>query len=177
MVTVEAQEVQDFKERVQAIKTEIEQARAQYIIARAEQETTEQIDQESKKAVLNQHEFKNEENGTRILRPIEDYNMNDQDFKKYSKLVHAERTKRGLKITGYTGKDNKKNPPWNTTSDYKTRPALKQAENAIIKLALETLNPKMKKDLKNIEIYPKQRKKLIDLFMRLNINEARTCTN
>lgn len=174
-----------FRKGIKEHKAEFEEKRHVYLIAGAYHETVKKIDRDSKQAVLDAHVFKisSEEKETRkkykeenlsehITRPEDDYLMSDEDFKVYSKLVHKERTKRGLKVESWTDSRGQTVPAWNTTSDYKSREALKKAEKDFLEVVFKILPEKMSKEFRDSMHFLDVKKKVLDLSLRLDTEKG-----
>lgn len=137
------------------MKQQIKQAQKEYMRALASFQASQQIDKEAKEKVLSENIFVDEETGERLIKAISDFRMSDADFSKYIELCATERVKLGLDI------------PAEYTADYQTRPALKEAENKLIEIAV-ALTPKQHKDaIKKASRNWKYREELIDLTLRL----------
>lgn len=142
-----------------------EKSRSELMAAMAVQQVNKDISQKSKESVLKNHIFKVSRNNRelsgrelRILTPRRDFLMGEEDFKTYCKLVHEERTKRGLII-----------PHWDLTADYKSLKVLTDAENDFIDICLKMLPEVLRKDLKGIKtgMYD-VRKRFLDINLRLD---------
>ncbi len=148
---------------------QVKTATANYLIAKAIHETNKQIDLKSKKEALAEREFYNND-GERVTNPNRDYNIKDDDYKDFLILVDQKRRAKGLKLP-YEKYSWAVNEPWNLTSDCESRPALKLAEDELIKahfkIIPEELANELKKGLHMISI----RKELIDTFLKLNLKE------
>lgn len=138
-----------------------------YIIAKAYQETIEQIDTESKQSVLNDVVFnydkrweikEGKENKKRITDPRHDYLMSDKDSLDYYDFCHVERTKRGLKI-----------PDAHTSSDFESWKLLRLAKDNLIDYALSILPEPLKTDMVNVKKSYKYEQKFLELICKLNI--------
>ncbi len=96
-----------------------------YMKAKAMYETVREIENECKAKVLASREFYTEpdenEVPERITSPSGDFMMNDSDFTVYCQLVWEELKKHNVRV-----------PDYNTTADYETRPALREAEKTLI---------------------------------------------
>lgn len=132
-----------------------------YAQAKAENERVKQLTNTIKDKILKDNVFVSADNdpvepGERITNHNGDFTMSETEFERYCKLVHTEQIKAGLDV-----------PDWNTTEDWKTRPALRKAEDDLIDYGLsriqveESTKNKMKREY---DI----RQKMIDLAMRLD---------
>jgi hypothetical protein len=140
--------------------TELKRAQREYRKAKTENDRVLSIEEKAKTIVLQNNIFAEEETGKRITKPSRDYLMSDGDFKKFIDLCYIERKKLGLDV-----------PAENTAYCY-TLPALKQAEDNLLDLALQIL-PKVHQGINLHEKLAiarnhwKYRQEFIDLTMQL----------
>ena len=152
-------------------------ARKAYIYAKALNELVLQIDNESKQEVLNEHIFlygdegvDECERGTRITKHNQDYNMSNEDFIKFLKLVHKKRVEKGL-VLPYTKYSWAVDKPWNLSADCETRETLKAAENLFIDVSLKLLPKTLSEKLEGVKTpyIMKIRNKFIETNLRLKL--------
>jgi len=152
---------------IKTLKSLLVKAQKGYIIAKAENETVKQIEEESKVKVLKENIFltaDHEEAGEeqqRILKSNGDYHMNDEDFTKYCKLCLIEYLKNGLDV-----------PDFNTTPDYLTRKTLMIAEEKLLNVGIEVIvknKDARREDLEKIKDHYEARKTMIELTLSLDL--------
>lgn len=139
------------------MKKRLETLQMNYILAKAENETVKEIDKESREKILAEHAFYDTKTDKRITNPDHAYCMGDTEFEEYCKLAHEERTRRGLNI-----------PDWNTTADYKTRKALKKAEDDLIRFSIDIVPEGLKSNIADAGKHWKYRYEVVELIMRLD---------
>ncbi len=137
--------------------TELKRLQREYRTAKTEHERTEKISQSSKNKILRENIFADELTGERILCHKSDFMMDDESFRTYCDLVFAETTRRGLVI-----------PNADTTADYKTRPALRQAEENLLDFAIDRVLPKaQREDFIQVKEHYNYRDDMLKLTMQL----------
>lgn len=144
-----------------ANENRFKKAQESYKKAYAEQLRVENIDKQAKNIVLKNNKFYTEDEGDRIINPEKDYLMSDADFNTYFELVHKERNRLGLDI-----------PNSSLSSDYKSRVALRKAEDELLSCAKtfaiaaipDMSNYYWKKLINKVDT----RKKLLELTFKLN---------
>lgn len=156
------------------------QAKKQYLIALALNETNLSIDNEAKTETLRETAFfafdKDAKEGEleleRITDPERDYKLSESEFKKYLKLVHHKRLLKGL-ILPYHKYDWAKDEPSNLCADCETAPLLRLAEKAFIQASLNIVPESLRKHLKHITGMQNFRlqQKFIDINIRLEVGE------
>ena len=163
------------------------EARKNYVLAFAINETNIKIDEESKQETLKENNFyayraslkKSSERlfneyGKKITNPNQDYNMNDQDFKEYSIIADKKRKLKGLKLP-YHKYEWAINDNWNLTADVESRPILMAAKRVFIRASLNILPQPLKTQLKQLDSdYHIQQEKFIDINLRLDLKENLT---
>jgi hypothetical protein len=142
-------------------KTNFKKAQREYNRIKTEHERVLAIDQRSKNKVLTDNVFYSEEDNKRITNCNSDFLMSEEDFTNYCKLVFAENIKAGLNI-----------PNYETTADYKTFKALKQAEDNLLIAGLEIIPNNLKSEkvtLQEVKNHYKYREKMLDIMQRVAI--------
>lgn len=139
-------------------RRELARLQREYLRAKAADEAVKELEKQVKQHILKEFKFYTEEGSERITDPREDYLMSDTDFEKYCKLVYEAGKAVGIE-----------KPDWNTKADYKTRPALKAAEDALLKFGIDIVPPAMasKNELVIASRHWKHRGEMLDLVARL----------
>ena len=159
-------------------KTGLEQfneARKNYILALAIDETNKQIDNDSKQEILNENVFLFgresicQEVGQRITKQELSYNLSDEDFKQFSILVDERRKEKGLKLN-YNKFEWAIKEPWNLSSDAESRTIREEAEKVFVKAIMDILPDELSEDIKPIIKKPwrEEYKKLLDISLNLD---------
>jgi hypothetical protein len=154
------------------MKRKFSPAQMNYMKAKAYHETIKDIEAKVKTKVLAEQVYMSEdvivdgellEKSHRITRPTADFMMSETDFTEYCKLCFEKYKKAGLDV-----------PDYNTTPDYKSFQALKEAEKALIEWGYSVIQklPQYKNNEKDLAMLKersswdlKVRDKLIELTM------------
>lgn len=153
-------------------------ARKLYFIALAMNETNLDIDNKSKGEVLKENEFYfNSESicqkkGSRLIDHKLDYNLSETEFKRYLKLVHKKRLKKGLKLPynkfKWSIKEN-----WNLTADCETSTILNKARKNLIECGINILPEPLYSEFKKLNILKNysNSKKVLNIMLKLDLGE------
>jgi len=130
-----------------------------YLKAKAEHDKVVEIDRKVRNKVLAESEFISIDTGERITSHLSDYQMADDVFPAYCDQVYREGLEHGLDL---------RDP--NTVADYRTRPALRKAEDNLLNFAIfEILPAEQRKDFMDVRDHWKYREKMLELTARLAI--------
>ncbi len=137
------------------MKIRLKKAQAQYTLALSAHEAAMEIGHKASLSVLNSTVFTNEETGERITNPKRDFLMGDSDFDRYVELTNKEMRKLGHVV------------PLGNTATHETWPALKQAEDELISIAIAITPASVRGGLERARNHYKYRGELVDLTYRL----------
>lgn len=137
---------------------ELDRLQVAYLAAKFADDMVKEIDRKCCKRVLARRPYFSTFDGTRITNPDHSYHMTDEDFDGYLREVFAEHKKAGLTT-----------PNYETTADYATWPARKQAEKELIAFGLKIAPAHMREDLGKVAGDLEGRKKMIELLLRLDL--------
>lgn len=146
-----------------AEKREHRRLLTEYQAAKAANERAEQIDFAAKQQVLAAGDYRSRYTGERVTDPRQDYHIWSEDdltaFTDFCNKVHDVRTAMGLVIKGAE-----------FCADYKTRPALHAAEEALLKWAAQFMtDPKVRANMPNALRHPQIGPKMIAALTSLTL--------
>jgi len=133
-------------------------AQIKYMEAKAMHETIKKLEKQAKVKILRENLFYTKlieeeialgEKVERILDPISDFRMSEEDFITYCKLTHAEYIRLGINV-----------PDYNTTADHKSRKDLRNAQKELLEWGHN--------QVKKLPQYKNCQKEIQNLFARAN---------
>lgn len=140
------------------LSPELNRLQVAYLAAKVADDLVKEIDRKCCERVLARRPYISTYDGTRITDPDHSYHMTDEDFDGYLREVFAEHQKAGLTT-----------PDYETTADYATMPARKQAEKDLIAFGLKIAPAHIRKDLELVAEDMEGRKKMLELLLRLDL--------
>ena len=128
-----------FKKNINSNKSLLKQVKDNYLKSLALYETEEEISKEIHEEILKENVFNSKyKTERRITKKEQDFNMSEEDFKKYLKLVHKRFIEKGFK-----------NHKENLVFSYKSFELLQETKKQLINAFLEVIPKEIKKDLIN----------------------------
>ena len=88
------------KQQITGMPKRVQMALLKVIVARANWQTVNDTDNESKAEILSENVYIEEESGERITEPRGDFMMSESDFTRYCELVYARNLEKGLDSGG-----------------------------------------------------------------------------
>lgn len=137
------------------LKDRIKAAQKKVTATRALCETVDRINEETKREVLSDGDFREEETGTRITKTTADFLMDAASFETYCKQVYAANLSKGLDSGDWE------------TNFYSYREAVINAENELIDLIPACIPQVDAETHKRMREYP-HREKALALIMRVD---------
>ena len=164
-----------FMDNIKGSVQEFNLIREQYLTFKFLDDELKRIDLEVKKEVLKENKFiiKNscyeEEVGKRVITPNEDYNLNNEDFKRYISLCHQKRIK--FDIVNVESEEY--------VTNIETLENLHKAEKSFMEVIYRTLPDSMKPNIRKVidGFDYKLKEKLIDIGLKLDTKTLGVLSN